>query len=190
MGGLVAFEMAQQLRALGEPVALLVLMDTYVPARAFEAIALRWRSLIANAIKAPASTLLSAARFVLWRLRAARLFLWRRLEGTSPNLSRRLLGQVPASEQAGLAAKTMMRAYEPKPYCGDVLFLRSLGPQTTIRTPLPPPHLDWTPLIQGRLEVHGIPGRHADIVTDPQAGQAAAVIEGYLRAASATAPGS
>jgi thioesterase domain-containing protein/acyl carrier protein len=188
MGGLVAFEMAQQLHAIGEPVALLALMDTYVPARAFEAITLPWRSLIANAIKSPLSTLLSAANYVLWRLRRAHLFLWRLLEKASPDLSGRLFGLVPASEQAGLAAKTMMRAYVPKPFCGDVLFLRSLRPETAILTPLPPPHLDWTPLIQGRLEVRGIPGRHAEIVADPQAGRVVAAIEGYLAAASATAP--
>jgi amino acid adenylation domain-containing protein len=186
MGGLVAFEMARQLRALGEPVALLALMDTYVPARAFVAKTLRWRSLIASAFKAPLSTLMSAARFMRWRLRAARLALWRGLEKVLPDLSRRLFGLVPASEQAQLAAAMLMRAYEPKPYRGDVLFLRSLEPQTTIRTSPPPPDTDWTTLVQGRLEVRGIPGRHADIIAGPQAGQAAEVIEGYLRAESAT----
>ena len=63
-----------------------------------------------------------------------------------------------------------MRRYQPQPYNGKVaMFLAEDAPDRT-RTDL---RLLWGEYVTSGLEVHVIPGEHADILEEPHVGVAA-----------------
>jgi amino acid adenylation domain-containing protein len=171
VGGVISYEMARQLRAQGEKVGLLALLDAYVPSMAFAAEPLPLRSQIANVLRTPTPRL----------MRSLRLLLLRRLRKAWPSGASLFTGVADQAAHTHIAAEELLAGYEPEPYAGDVLFFESLDTSVSIRSkPLPPSHLGWTGLVGGRLDVCAIPGTHENIVSDPQAGLVAAEIVARL----------
>jgi thioesterase domain-containing protein len=138
-GGVVAFEMAQQLQAQGQQVALLALVEPSSP----PVPGLR------SYIKLAASIL---RRFV------------RRLGHHSRNVSQRDSVELRAylRLKAKLVANSSaLRRYAPQPYPGRIdLFLAHESPAQSPRDP----RLGWRKLAAGGTEVHEIPGTH-DAIT-------------------------
>ncbi|MFL6332308.1 MAG: amino acid adenylation domain-containing protein, partial [Pyrinomonadaceae bacterium] len=172
-GGLVAFEMARQLREQGERVALLALIDSGVPAAA-------------GAVGAAADDAELLARFVTDL--GGRFVQGRPAApvGVSLDALRELTPdeQLRAVAEGAFAADLLpayggleqlkrlfevfkansgaAAAYAPKPYGGAVTLLRAgEGPPAT------DPQLGWGEFVNGAVELHEVPGNHYSILTEP-----------------------
>lgn len=155
--GLIAYEIAQQLRQEGEEVALLALFDVLNPIRGEAS----WLAAIgrgANAVR--------------------RLFC--HLAIIEASLRRRATRQWDVNETiqrlAGLA-------YQPRPYRGNIiLFHRSDG----LRRRDHATQLGWRNLIAGRLEAFEIPGDHRDMFREPSVALTASILSASLAGGEAT----
>jgi amino acid adenylation domain-containing protein len=156
-GGVVALEVARLLRARGERVELLVLLDTYNPKLA------RWSTserLWLFARMCREAGLGYAGARLLARLRF-KLELARRKSGL---FSGPLDPEDPVAVQAALAL--VMSDYEPARYDGDVLLLRA-APGSAATVDYRTDHLNgWGPVLCGNLHVATLACRHEDILRD------------------------
>jgi thioesterase domain-containing protein/aryl carrier-like protein len=171
--GVVAYEVAQQLRRSGEQVALLVLFDTrneaYARQRsALEAFRSRLRSSLSK-LKYHARNLRSLAmrerRFYLADLFRqsqinAKRVLWI-VEDRIQRRSRRLkLPPLEANQAVFIAA----RKYQPAHYAGRVLLFRCAAhPVEFDRSG----KLGWGGLLKGKLEIVETPGDHQHMFREP-----------------------
>ena len=150
VGGLIAFEAAQQLRSRGEEVALLALFDTGSPNHAGRP-RIRSRSRTAGALgaHAPIEALLDA------------LPSWVRqdpiVRGVDPRRQLHVMGCIL------LAASR----YMARPYEGMVTFFVASGKRRGLGSLLSRNVDRWTCLAPA-LEVHPIPGKHGTIFSAPQ----------------------
>ncbi len=138
-GGVVAFEMAQQLQAQGQKVALLALVEP--------------SSLSVPGLRAYFNLLVSILRRAVQR---------------SSYHSRNLLQRSSAEQGAYIRLKVKLIAnmwalarYTPQPYPGQIHFF--LASESLAKSPQDP-HLGWRELAAGRAEVYKIPGTH-DAIT-------------------------
>jgi amino acid adenylation domain-containing protein len=178
LGGTIAFEMACQLRAQGETVALLALLDAYPAgyAKLLPAVAQPETNFgrAANRIESHFRNL-RRLRFgeKLWYLggkaryapRKMKSFVWRRIHRLYRNLNRdlpRLLRDV--TEFNSLAA----RNYIPQVYDGKVTLFWASGDLRAYDL------VDgWKVLATGGIEVHEIPGTHLNIIKEPHVAELA-----------------
>jgi thioesterase domain-containing protein/acyl carrier protein len=170
-GGLVAFEMAQQLRAQGQSVALLALFDTsrpdgphsqphrdsWAPLR----VARRW-------------LLPTGARHYggRWTLRQLRLGLGERLGEMRFRLDRALHSQrrlPPPGWRFTYVRELCLlasRCYTPQPYAGALAVFRNerQPPDDACRASA---DLGWAALAGGALQLRSVPGSHGDALAPP-----------------------
>ncbi len=190
-GGVIAYEMAQQLMASGEEVRLLVMFDTYAPG--YPRYPERRRRL-RERVRAVQLSLEHHLRGLQWLPPAERWgYIKRLLRRTARRmcypfedgwrflrnayLTTRGLAVPMASYKAmQLALKT----YEPEPYDGDILLLRA-----THQPPgaIPDPHLGWDAYVRGEIDIVETPGYHADIIGEPRVRFMIDVFREKLRAA-------
>lgn len=157
-GGLVAFEMAQQLHAQGQKVALLALCDTYSPKLQG---------------KRP-----SFFKYVwihltnLWQLEPMEKFhyldSWLKWRRSKDNYQEFLRNQVPEAIQNFDVLEANLQAthtYEALVYPGLVTLFRS-----TVQKPSfsHDPQLGWSNLVGGELEIHDSPGDHYGMLREPR----------------------
>lgn len=171
-GGALAYEIAQQLRAAGQEIALLALIDAWAPGLPRPA---RW-------MPKPVYRIVHRARILafhaenLVRLgmrdrlayaaskaqRAGRALLGKVSAGAR---LRRVLGRSAAKLSPRLVFREALAAYDPKPYGGSLVVLRAstmpLGSQA-------PPDLGWGGLVE-RVEVETIPGYFTTPISEPGA---------------------
>ncbi|HXO20693.1 MAG TPA: amino acid adenylation domain-containing protein, partial [Thermoanaerobaculia bacterium] len=160
MGGMIAFEMAHQLHAAGEEVALLTLMDTpcldqmgpqpmedgeFVAAVFLGRVALTPEELRPLDLEAQLAYALDKAA----RSGAG--------DGFGLEEARRLVAVLRGNVNA-------LYDYPPRPYPGRLLFFRALT-----RRPIDPPRpeLPWIELAQGGLEIVLVPGDHQTMHEPP-----------------------
>jgi len=167
VGSVLVYEIAQQMRAAGHDVKLLLLFDA--PTQPY------LRSCTSVAVK------LAHPRHALHRV--MRIGLGK----TAVNISKRLFKCIPFSlrikwfkpdwSTAHEIIENAAFVYDPKPYHGDVLLLLSANA---------PPHLDflpgWQAVIRGRLNVSYVNGHHRDFITPQNVGEIAAAMAPYLLA--------
>ncbi len=161
-GGTVAFEMARQLQAKGEEVALLALLDTfpgkYEPAT----------SLLLKLGKMPVREQLdyiqrkTGAYARNWKRRIDRIFLPPELKNVRQGI-----------HQAGTK-------YSPLPYSGDITLFRAS--EKSLRG-VNDAYAGWRELATGGLEVVEIPGGHVSMLSEPQVAMLAEQLKIYLHAA-------
>jgi amino acid adenylation domain-containing protein len=172
-GGLIAYEMAQQLCRGGESVVFLGLLGTYAPAWKYDRQLLPFREILINLVKTPPALLVhfyssrigGAARKFLFR------YSWTRKLMSAPSILKIKLNSIIAAP------------YEAEPYPGPVhLFVETTPPRTIGREAPPPPETGWKELALGGLDIHYVPGDHMDMVKDPLAAVAAEAIERALLA--------
>jgi aspartate racemase len=154
MGGKVAFEMAQQLRAMGREVALVALFDTRgemdppsVPLESrvrLHAAQLRGRGAMDMA--------LYLAKRVRARLRRAAIAVFIR---AGLPLPRSLWDLKEITYRAA-------RNYHPRFYPGRVILFRA-----SERDPESDPFLGWDPVAGGGIAVHEVPGNHVTLLKEP-----------------------
>jgi len=169
-GGTIAFEMACQLEAAGETVALLALFDTF-PSGYFKLLQLsfgrrlarrarRWQSHLINLGSLNAA---DKARYVATKLRfapeKAKHRIYRRAYKLYKKFGKPLPSVLQNIEEINFAA---VKDYQPQIYAGDVtLFL------ATDLTADYDSKDGWRELVKGRIETHEVPGNHLNIIKEP-----------------------
>ena len=165
MGGVVAYEMAQQLRAEGQQVGPLMLLETWPPGGA----SLSWWH--------PGARLLTALRLIRGRLELYFKELTR-LDG--PQRVRYLLGKLKMLKEMmaqrdvfrgdrseyylDLVTQTNLSAYqkyEPRVYPGPVVFFRAAERQVSAPDDR---RLEWRLHITGQLQVRTVPGEDSGLM--------------------------
>jgi aspartate racemase len=192
MGGVVAYEMAQQLSAAGQEIGLLVLLETWPPVGT-------WGRLLR-----PGARLLTVLRLIRSRLRLygetlARLewrqrvkYLLGRVKMLGEMVAQRDVFRGDRSEfyqdvvnQANLIA---YQEYEPRPYAGRVVFFRAAGRRVSA---LQDRRLAWRQLITGDLEVQTVPGDDSGLMlAEPHVQILARELKARIERDVATAPSS
>ncbi len=175
-GGIWAFEMARQLRASGQDVAILVLLDTRCPWLPRHV--RLWRN-IRRAVAAGSSLRPDNARQAASRL-GALIF---RQGGRSPGD----VADVPRPEDAMLRTiaevsarnRLEIQAYRPSPYDGPVLLVRT-GDREQLPYFVVDPYVGWNYLIRGRFDVKYVPGGHRAMLAEPYVGTVADAVAGEL----------
>jgi amino acid adenylation domain-containing protein len=178
-GGLVAFEMAQQLRAQGQRVALVALFDTHGPGyprlRPGQTGLRRSCSRLLQQVQHHAGNLRllepgARLAYVQEKKEKARRQMRRGIARRRKAISRRIYDAMGrplprALRQTQGAIAQAHREYEPARYPEKLtLFRASVQPAGIY----PDPTLGWGPLAQGGLEIHEVPGYHGAIVVEPR----------------------
>jgi thioesterase domain-containing protein len=193
-GGTVALEMAQQLRARGEQVAVLVLIDADAPvSNARVSLDARiWIEYLRNlatwpidddffraGLSATADRVRSKSRVV-----GARLVRLVTRRAVAVDI-RDALGvwQFPDQHRTFLEVHARaLESYTPRAYEGPMVLLRA---RTAALAAWRPPDLGWGPLAKGGLAIHRLHGSHDNILTEPRVHKLAAQLHACLNAALA-----
>ncbi len=178
-GGVIAYEMAQQLRAEGEEVAALVMMDTtlvgpqpphYVDARALSPLhrfgVLVDRHLGHLLIRAPRAW----AAYIAQRARVK----YHNGAGALAMVMKEAPSAVRGVYEQNLRA---IFAYVPRPYPGSACMI--VSSHEASRTVFDR-RLCWAEIVQGGLVVRFAPGDHEHMLDEPNVGDVAAAIAWYL----------
>jgi acyl transferase domain-containing protein/thioesterase domain-containing protein/acyl carrier protein len=170
-GGVVAFEMAQQLKALGEDVPLLVFFDTYHPQMPIRAVSLgrKFQRLRQDGLKYLKEALLDRRD----RARAVRERLQIKLCVSRGKPVPHALRDRHLTESFGEAAKH----YRPKPWQGKALLFRAESVPFVFSGG--GPNYGWDSVVLGGVKTVMIPGNHATLLL----GANAKVLMGPLNAA-------
>ncbi len=136
---IIAFEMAQQLTAQGEKVAMLALFDPTIEEGAKP---LSWQNKLLNILKIGTGEVIQRAKKSLVKKMIAR-----------------------NNKQAVNKAQVKYKDYVLKPYQGKAFIFKPVDRISL--TYDYEPDLGWGKLINGGLEIHEIPGVHTDIFQEP-----------------------
>jgi amino acid adenylation domain-containing protein len=161
-GGLVAYEMAKQLFAGGEEVALLALLDTY-PGELEAVTTSIWKLLLEP----------KRLRMLSDVPKTAKKSVQRRVKGMF--LSKTLKDVLRANHGASVR-------YVLQPYEGKTTLFRA--EQSSLRA-FDDPHAAWSSLALGGLQIEEISGDHGDILMVPQVGELAKKLKAAIDASVA-----
>jgi len=146
-GGIVAFEMAQQIVASGQEVGLLALFDTYpgkVESRA---------QLLRKLLSFPLGRIFNYVRRKTWG--------YIRTSVRAP-----LRMGVPQSlKDVKAACRQAAFRYVPQPYPGRVTLFRASD--RALRGVEEDPQAGWGEWARGGVEIHAVPGTHMSMMTEP-----------------------
>jgi thioesterase domain-containing protein/acyl carrier protein len=165
LGGLVAYEMAQQLHLVGQSVAFLGLLDTYILSlipRQSENSPDFWRDLLGKDLELSQTYLKSLSLeeqlpYVIAEAQKVNLLDM----GLTPEKARQLLDLHRIDSEAGYN-------YYPKPY-GGCLSVFCAREKMVSRGHIPENHQPsqvWKELAKDRLEVYWVEGNHRTMITD------------------------
>lgn len=166
LGGLLAFEMAQQLRERGESVSLLAMIDSFFPTRPEEELtdaqyAAQFARYLGDTfakafpISEEDLSLLDGegqAQHIVSRGRALGIL--------PPDLDVRQIRLRLGVYKANFRA---MDRYAPQPYPGKILFFASSDSINSKAEPT----LGWASMAAGSIQSHEIPGNHYSIIESP-----------------------
>ncbi len=173
-GGLVAFEMARQLTASGEAVALLALIDTGVNVQflpLIERMKFQCTQLAAipAALKGLSSRQASFYLFYLFKEIGGRIKFHLGLCSELP----------PLLQRTRAACWAAFNAYIPRTYLGKVTFFRATLPNQFEYDPL----LVWSK-VASELEIRDVRGSHIDLIREPDVVSLGAELDAVLGAPS------
>ena len=189
-GGLVVYEMAQQLAAAGEPQGIVALFDTPTPAYVeslgnASSLRLVW-DMVSGRIDLELSNLL------LLPMRKKLSYFWLKL-GRLGMYTKRYIKKCFKALVVGKQTDADARpnptwhaysTYQPRPYPGHITLFRATGQVSGSRYD---PTMGWGDLVEGELEIHEIPGYHSSIALEPRVEILAEKLTGCLaKAAAAT----
>ncbi len=187
LGGMIAFEMARQLRAQGEEIGLLALLDTYPSGYAkllrdqttlrarFDRELSRTKTHLANlkGLSLPDKILylIAKSKFAPRKMKSQ---IWRRVYSSFQNLGRPLPRSLQDIKELNSLA---VREYVPHVYGGHVtLFWASSDLRASVDFVE-----GWRALAGGGIDVHKIPGSHLDIVKEPHVQELAKKLSACLQ---------
>jgi thioesterase domain-containing protein/acyl carrier protein len=172
MGGVVAFEMAQQLARQGQSIGLLAFLDTYGP-KYYRPISWQkvlnchWQNLLFLKGSRKLGYLKMLLKLIGWRLKDGLAAIRPGAQATKGRPA--VQGMALAEGQAGSAAiaeiqtahTQALRDYRPEPYLGKAtLFRVSEQPWWAMRDRT----LDWGRWISEELEIQEVPGTHNNLL--------------------------
>jgi len=178
-GGLVAYDMAQQLVAQGEIVPLLTMMDCQIPHNVHNhstsilgRVRLHMGHLKKSGLEYVREKLLERLRASWWSLSAVLLLWYQRIDIHPPRA---------VQVAAGLRAQAIgndyaCNAYQAKTYDGQVILFRALHEESS------PPDFGWSPLVRN-LSVHHSQGDHMGILRTPHVEIVANLLDRHLSVA-------
>ena len=181
-GGLVAYEIAQQLSRAGETVELVTLIDThvhgrYLPLWEWARYCTGWLGVTFGRLR---SLPLRGQVDYLHKKAMVLSDRWRVALGLNPKHPE-LVGDVlkeanlpPALRRTRGAMLVALREYRPEPYAGRVVFLRASRPGPG--DPLPV----WRKVAQGGLEIDVTPGDHDEMISGANAKALAVALARHL----------
>jgi thioesterase domain-containing protein len=191
-GGIVAFEVAQQLKAAGHEVGLLALFDTFGPGYpAFRSPRLvRWAGGLYRRVQHHFGSLLlleegQRGAYVRQKVEKARRMLRvgykKRKQATERALREVRHKGVPAeiAYQPHVISEALEK-YKPEPYCGRITLFRAQYQPIGIR---PDREMGWGGYAFEGVEVIEVPGYHAAIVVEPRVRFCAQELQRCLEAA-------
>lgn len=183
LGGVVAFEMAQQLVKAGEKVALLACFDTFSPTFDRVVPPLTYQLYIHgfNLKRLPTQDKLNyVSERLQWKMESLFQRISRKL---SMQAAQQEPYQLPASFQ--LVEETNRLAslkYVPEVYPGKLTLLRAIERPTKQYYE---PYLGWEKLAAGGVEIHDIAGHHTTLILEPRVRVLAAKLKDCLERADA-----
>ncbi|MDB6100267.1 MAG: hypothetical protein JWO52_266 [Gammaproteobacteria bacterium] len=181
-GGMVAFEMAHQLRSMGEQAALLVLLN----APLFERLVEAKRSsppAVRSAAQKVLRVLSSPGRVVGWRIRTLYRHLQTWLHVATCNTLLGLGVKIPQAMRTTFVTRMIYRAqlaYVPKPYPGKLTMFRGRGLYAN------DPNMGWDGLAESleNCEIGDTPQGHRRVMfNEPVVGLLARLLTSHLEAA-------
>lgn len=170
MGGYIAFEMAQQLTAQGQVVALLALLDTPVsqtphhldsltPMGRLQYRVRKWetRMRFHLASLTPFSPHRQLEYVTQWLLRNT---LGDEDQLAAAQVQADIIKGLPQDVQEVIAVnRSALREFRPQPYPGKIVLFKSREAAGI--------YYGWREIARGGVEIHLVPGRHAAIVEEP-----------------------
>lgn len=181
--GVYAYEAAQQLRAQGQEVALLVLFDTFLPAAARRqcGLGLRTRAhLLSLCRQLGQLRLKEAARHVLGAIAMA--------GDAAREAARRAGAQASSAGSHRLLTlweilRPAAAQYRPEPYPGTIVFFEAATQPLAREVGA---CFGWAGLAGGGLNVRTVPGDHGTLLGEPNVDALARELDACLRAARST----
>ena len=198
-GGWVAFEIAQQLQAQGETVSLLALVQRsgtdpvyhrYQPAianlgRQRQQLAARWNMHQRHLLHLNLAEQLQYSGGLTARMlrKAVSKLSGGKLAPSTRKSESKKKSSNDATEQRAQVIETLdvaMENYSPDPYSGRValFFARNGGLRSWLFA-----RAGWGNLLQGKVEIHDLPGDHHTVLEEPQVQALAEKLKGYLNLA-------
>jgi amino acid adenylation domain-containing protein len=166
-GGSVAFEMAQQLHAQGEKVALLAMIDSIAPGystklpwgqRRMAQIVFHWRTVEKLGTKEKLDYVMAKGKIALARVGD-------RMKAIAARACLSLGLTLPRALQGVLRLRRSLKPYSAKVYPGKIdVFAPTESHSGYFRFES---HMGWTGLAGGGLDIHPIPGKVTSIITKP-----------------------
>ncbi|HEY3740745.1 MAG TPA: amino acid adenylation domain-containing protein [Bryobacteraceae bacterium] len=178
-GGVVAFEMARQLREVAQPVGILALLDTEILTLVQGHVSLaarlnHWARIVkVNLRYASRMSIVEYAGKKSFNLRMRRkLFAW----GVKERLGLAIDPSALNVEEAFLLA---FKRYVPQPYYGNATLFRAGDGAEYLDA-----KLGWGEIIRGRLDIQEVSGDHDTILQEPHIGMLARLLENCLAKAN------
>ncbi|WP_159783482.1 amino acid adenylation domain-containing protein [Sodalinema gerasimenkoae] len=178
-GGRVAFEMAQQLQAQGQEVALLGLIDTtartgvkHLPATS--RVSGHWQKLQEEGVHYITRKLKARLGRIRYRNKARLAKIYQRFGQPMPETL-----QTVASREKNIQLK---KQHFPQPYHGKVTLFRAKDRKAEVGTEIDPDY-GWRDLAVGGLDIYDIPGDHLLMLQEPNVQVLAAKIKEIIEPA-------
>ena len=143
-GGLVAYEMSQQLVAQGQQVGLLAVFDTTIESNRK---LLPLRQGLSNLLRVSPAKWLEKIKSKFLLLRYGNQYM-PHIYTPAPMIS-------------------TFKAYTPKTYSGRVNLFKAMDISLSLTYKIDPPEVGWKKFVTGELEIHEIPGSHMGILEEP-----------------------
>jgi thioesterase domain-containing protein/acyl carrier protein len=190
IGGIVAFEMAQQLRAAGEEVACLVLIEADKPEPPMRSRTLGERI---RAARHGAADLSLGEKLQYFTRRVSGKLKWEfaQLQNTDNDLLRQLYRALTLGANTTVANTDPLRSrvarmltrvqdkYKPRIYPGRIILLRAAVPDDRQLVG----DRGWSEFAKGGVEIHDTPGEHVTIFEPQNVSTLAEKLDACLRAA-------
>lgn len=180
-GAVIAFEMAQQLRAAGEDVGLLVLLDSPFPLT--EGVQRRVSTGTAQLVRVAREEGLGPLASAAWFALSRKFVLAGRRLGLGGVPTRRI-GDREVEEPHRYTIILAYRDYRPQPYGGPTLAVVTEGTAARHRSD----DLGWRRLVTGPLQVLRVPGDHKNVFHEENVAAYGAELDAILHAAQEGSP--
>ena len=180
-GGVVAFEMAQQLQAAGEEVALVALLDSWLlngyTQSLVQRLKLHWKLLSKHGLSYIVKRVQRRTQMVRRKLAASLHKVYQQLHPFSGSISLAVT-EVTQQDVRASVLQRASRLYVPKPYSGKMVLFRAI--KRDVFEVGYDRDLGWGPLAAGGLEIFDVPGDHLGILKDPNVRVLAEKLQLYL----------
>jgi amino acid adenylation domain-containing protein len=159
LGGLVVFEMARQLAALGAPVGIIAILDAHAPGHPRRLPALKRLQI-------------HGSKFAALSWRERRTYLAERFSNRLGRSDQRSDYEAQVRGAADLSPSTRgvieahlgaLHHYRPEPYPGRVQLFRSREQEAWSEMYVPDYTMGWGELVEGGLDLYWVPGGHLEM---------------------------